>query len=96
LKIVLCDSRFGFARASIKTRVNFTNILKADYAPIFLRQKKYQPKIQAPKRWGHKICRKKAAQKKLAKLTPGRKFGETASRLPSSKLKAKYNIVKTA
>jgi len=54
--------------------VNFINILQAAFALIFFRQKNY--KLQSQTVRSEKLCKilkyKKAAQKMLVKLTPGR------------------------
>ncbi len=49
--------------------VNFTNILRAAFAPIFLRQKKVQTLNLSTKKFCTKLLYEKAVRKMLAKLT---------------------------
>ncbi len=48
---------------------NFTNILQADFAPIFFRNKNYKAKLKLDKSCTKYFCTKKVACKMLVKLT---------------------------
>jgi hypothetical protein len=60
-----CQQRFS--------DVNFSNILRADFAPIFL-PKKVQTLIVSTKKAACKTFARKTMRKVLVKSTPGRRY----------------------
>jgi hypothetical protein len=73
--------------------VNFTNVLRAAFPPILLRQKSAKPNFKYKKTCTYNFCTKKAAHKILVNLTPGVLSGRIGRKIfPADKLKSMTSL----